>query len=214
MAEIISINCPLYGEGPDKAFSVKIQANDISILKEFITTRNRLSNVNPTHVRLFKVSLTPDELHKTIPNPESELNSPLAEISAIFNDLPENKVHVLAGKQRTGLKRSALESAFQFDALKRAKVVTESPSQLAQKSTYEEGWVHGDLPYCNILRSKDKQRVWVVDFDWGGRDGEVYYPTPRLNELLVEGRNFSDWKIRKEDDERILDLTFKRLGQV
>ncbi|KAG2010088.1 protein kinase subdomain-containing protein PKL/ccin9 [Coprinopsis cinerea AmutBmut pab1-1] len=176
MAEIISINCPLYGEGPDKAFSVKIQANDISILKEFITTRNRLSNVNPTHVRLFKVSLTPDELHKTIPNPESELNSPLAEISAIFNDLPENK--------------------------------------LAQKSTYEEGWVHGDLPYCNILRSKDKQRVWVVDFDWGGRDGEVYYPTPRLNELLVEGRNFSDWKIRKEDDERILDLTFKRLGQV
>ncbi|KAG2015221.1 protein kinase subdomain-containing protein PKL/ccin9 [Coprinopsis cinerea AmutBmut pab1-1] len=138
MAETISINCLIYGDGPDRAFTVEIQASDnISILKQLIATGRRLSSIDPTDIHLFKVSLTPDELHRTIPNPKDELKSPLALISTIFKDLSRDKVHVFAVLPDTGLKRSAPESVFQLDALKRARVVTESPSQLAHKWIYE-----------------------------------------------------------------------------
>ncbi|KAG2005497.1 protein kinase subdomain-containing protein PKL/ccin9 [Coprinopsis cinerea AmutBmut pab1-1] len=79
---------------------------------------------------------------------------------------------------------------------------------------HEEGWVHGDLRHCNILASEDRKRVWVVDFDWGGKDGEVSYPTPRLNPMLADGRNCTHWKIRKQDDERVLEATFKELEKM
>lgn len=28
----------------------------------------------------------------------------------------------------------------------------------------------------------------LVDFDWGGKDGEVFYPTRNLHDELREGR--------------------------
>ncbi|KAJ3514096.1 hypothetical protein NLJ89_g2575 [Agrocybe chaxingu] len=39
---------------------------------------------------------------------------------------------------------------------------------------HQQGWVHGDLRDANIRCRGDE--FWVIDFDWGGKDGEVKYP--------------------------------------
>ncbi|OCB85161.1 hypothetical protein A7U60_g7787 [Sanghuangporus baumii] len=72
-------------------------------------------------------------------------------------------------------------------------------------SFHAEGLVHGDLRGPNILYNGET--VILVDFDWGGKDGEVSYPTVQLCEELMAGRNISDLKIRKQDDLRILQRT-------
>ncbi|KAL5492142.1 hypothetical protein ACEPAI_3589 [Sanghuangporus weigelae] len=73
-------------------------------------------------------------------------------------------------------------------------------------SFHAEGLVHGDLRSPNILYTGET--AILVDFDWGGKDGEVSYPTVQLCEELMTGRNISDLKIRKQDDLRILRRTF------
>ena len=72
-----------------------------------------------------------------------------------------------------------------------------------------ENLVHGDLRDTNIIVEGD-DRVLLVDFDWGGRDGEAVYPRWDLNSELKDGRTHNDLKIRKEDDDRILAYTFSK----
>jgi len=76
---------------------------------------------------------------------------------------------------------------------------------------HNEGFVHGDLRDANIL-SGDDGGLKLVDFDWGGRDGEVLYPTPRLNPELVDGRSSEDLRITKADDLRILGNTLAKMS--
>jgi hypothetical protein len=52
--------------------------------------------------------------------------------------------------------------------------------------------------------------VKVVDFDWGGKDGEVSYPMPNLNPELTQGRSSGDLRITKADDSRILSNTLAK----
>ncbi|EDR05746.1 uncharacterized protein LACBIDRAFT_329298 [Laccaria bicolor S238N-H82] len=73
-----------------------------------------------------------------------------------------------------------------------------------------EDLVHGDLRDTNII-VEDGERVLLVDFDWGGRDGETAYPKWNLHPELKDGRTYNDLKIRKEDDERILAYAFSNL---
>jgi len=40
----------------------------------------------------------------------------------------------------------------------------------------------------------------LIDFDWGGKEGEVSYPMLNLNAELLEDRVSGDLKITKEDD--------------
>ncbi|KAJ2935505.1 hypothetical protein H1R20_g1589, partial [Candolleomyces eurysporus] len=75
---------------------------------------------------------------------------------------------------------------------------------------HDKGLVHGDLRDVNILSAGDHQ-FWLIDFDWGGKDGEVEYPTSNLNLELTIGRTCDDWKIRREDDIRILRNTLDKL---
>ena len=56
---------------------------------------------------------------------------------------------------------------------------------------HAQGFVHGDLCAANILCKDDS--VKVIDLDWGGKDGEAFYPTASLNEELLEGRMFNDY---------------------
>ena len=72
-----------------------------------------------------------------------------------------------------------------------------------------KGFVHGDLRDANIL-CKEKS-VMLLDFDWGGKDGEVFYPTWNLNNELQEGRVSNDLRITKEDDRRVLRKTLAKL---
>jgi len=44
----------------------------------------------------------------------------------------------------------------------------------------------------------DREKPMLADFDWGGKDVEVSYPTACLNdELYVACKNVGDLKIRK-----------------
>ena len=72
-----------------------------------------------------------------------------------------------------------------------------------------ENLVHGDLRDTNIIVEKD-ERVLLIDFDWGGKDGETVYPRWDLNSELQDGRTHNDLRIRKEDDERILAYAFSK----
>lgn len=70
------------------------------------------------------------------------------------------------------------------------------------------GWVHGDLRDANIRSREDG--FWLIDFDWGGKEGEAKYPTRYLNEELTAGRVSNDLIIRKEDDMRVLCRTLNK----
>ncbi|KAF8622261.1 hypothetical protein AX15_007155 [Amanita polypyramis BW_CC] len=74
---------------------------------------------------------------------------------------------------------------------------------------HEENLVHGDMRDTNIIVEKDEQ-VLLVDFDWGGKDGETVYPRWDLNSELQDGRTHNDLRIQKEDDERILAYAFSK----
>ncbi|KAI6136227.1 hypothetical protein F5141DRAFT_1288041 [Pisolithus sp. B1] len=75
------------------------------------------------------------------------------------------------------------------------------------ESFHAEGFVHGDLRAPNIIC--DGNRVMLIDFDWGGKEGEVSYPHGLLNADLIIGRDNTDLKITKGDDVRILEGTLK-----
>jgi len=51
----------------------------------------------------------------------------------------------------------------------------------------------------------------LIDFDWGGKEGLVSYPTPNLNPELLQGRVSGDLRIMKEDDRRVLKNTLAKL---
>ncbi|KAI5982877.1 hypothetical protein EDD15DRAFT_2377107 [Pisolithus albus] len=77
---------------------------------------------------------------------------------------------------------------------------------------HSEGVVHGDLRDANILCKDDS--VKLIDFDWGGTEGTVSYPTGNLNKELLEGRVSTDLKITKEDDRRVLKRTLENLRNI
>ncbi|KAF8333626.1 uncharacterized protein EI90DRAFT_3015465 [Cantharellus anzutake] len=76
---------------------------------------------------------------------------------------------------------------------------------------HDANFVHGDLREPNILCSEDK--VMLIDFDWGGKVGEVQYPSQRLCPELMDGRGDEDLEIKKADDVRILGNTLQTLKE-
>lgn len=100
-----------------------------------------------------------------------------------------------------GIAMEYIEGAHSFNNLNLEKDI-----RALVKGFHDEGWVHGDLRDVNILCTQD--RFWLIDFDWGGKDGEVEYPTGNLALQLTSGRKAKDWKIRREDDLRALYQMF------
>lgn len=78
-------------------------------------------------------------------------------------------------------------------------------------SFHAKGLVHGDLRHTNILCNDSGETIWIIDFDWGGKAGEVQYPTWLLNQALWDDRQSKDVIIRQEDDLRILKATLAAL---
>jgi tRNA A-37 threonylcarbamoyl transferase component Bud32 len=74
--------------------------------------------------------------------------------------------------------------------------------------------VHGDLRDPNIIVCDDNGRVYLIDFDWSGKEGEVFYPTAKLNEELLEGRRSLDLNITRADDDRVLQKTLDKLNNI
>ena len=104
----IALNCLIYGDDPDYAFTVRIPLDDhVSTLKEMIKEETqhdpRPQNVGAKNIRLFRlqVPLFPDDASRVsdpLQNDGLQKLEPLAKISAIFDseDLPTDKVHVMA----------------------------------------------------------------------------------------------------------------------
>ncbi|KAI0283430.1 hypothetical protein BGY98DRAFT_931218 [Russula aff. rugulosa BPL654] len=68
---------------------------------------------------------------------------------------------------------------------------------------HAEGYVHGDLRPPNFIVNSG--RVFLIDFDWGGKEGQATFPRKKLHPILQDGR----WntKISKNDDERVKEYT-------
>ena len=79
------------------------------------------------------------------------------------------------------------------------------------KSFHEVDLVHGDLREPNILCNKDK--VMLIDFDWGGKVKEACYPSAKLCSELTDGRGDANSMITKADDIRVLGNTLKKLKE-
>jgi len=80
------------------------------------------------------------------------------------------------------------------------------------KSFHDAGFVHGDLREPNIMCDGEKEKAMLIDFDWGGKVGEAYYPTAWLSPELTNGRHDdTNPKITKEDDIRVLGNTLRGL---
>ncbi|KAH9167059.1 hypothetical protein EDB89DRAFT_1910268 [Lactarius sanguifluus] len=77
------------------------------------------------------------------------------------------------------------------------------------ESFHAKNLVHGDLRDVNIICRGDS--VMLVDFDWGGKVGEVSYPTLALNAELLDGRVTDDLMISISDDARVLRKTLDKL---
>ena len=83
---------------------------------------------------------------------------------------------------------------------------------------HREGLVHGDLRLGNfIFTEATPRKMLLIDFDWGGKEKEVYFPRGQLAEELRaqdDQVDCLDRPITKEDDDRVLLVTFGLLEEV
>jgi len=71
------------------------------------------------------------------------------------------------------------------------------------KQFHAQGYVHGDLRPPNFIVNNG--RLFLIDFDWGGKEGEATFPRKRLHPILREGR--FETRITKEHDKRAMEYT-------
>lgn len=55
----------------------------------------------------------------------------------------------------------------------------------------------------------DGSKVMLLDFDFSGKEGVIFYPEGPLNIDLTAGPDNTDLKITKGDDHRVLARTLK-----
>ena len=55
------------------------------------------------------------------------------------------------------------------------------------KAFHEHGFVHGDLRPPNSI--VDEEKLLLIDFDWGGKEGEAKFPDAKLIDILCDGRH-------------------------
>ena len=55
------------------------------------------------------------------------------------------------------------------------------------KAFHEHGFVHGDLRPPNSI--VDEEKLLLIDFDWGGKEGEAKFPDAKLIDILCDGQH-------------------------
>jgi len=79
---------------------------------------------------------------------------------------------------------------------------------------HQKDLVHGDLRLANFVftENENPRRMLLVDFDWGGKEGEAVFPHELLNpELGVPNDKLRDRKIEKKYDRDCLLTVFEWL---
>jgi len=74
---------------------------------------------------------------------------------------------------------------------------------------HEAGYVHGDLRPRNFM--VDQKKLFLIDFDWGDKEGTAMFPDDELVPILRLG--WGQLKITKEDDMRVLAYTKQKLQE-
>ena len=110
-----------------------------------------------------------------------------------------------------GIAMKLIESSWQILSSPFLAKHREWANQLNQlvQSFHAKGLVHRNFQNPNIICNKD--RVMLLDFNRGGKEGEVSYPDIELNPNLTKRQERTDLKITKEDDIRILSKTLMNL---
>lgn len=80
------------------------------------------------------------------------------------------------------------EQLFQWPSSIERQNLVESVRNIVQK-LHDKGFVHGDIRDSNVLvkpktSASDPDSVYLIDFDWAGKDQEVRYPA-RINTTSV-----------------------------
>jgi Crinkler effector protein N-terminal domain len=94
-----SLNCFLYGDAPDRTFTVKIpKTENISILKDRIKEKNpsSLGNVDAKNIDLWQVSFPIDDLPSKNPTTGPKLRSEKLLSDVFPSELDINHAHVVA----------------------------------------------------------------------------------------------------------------------
>jgi hypothetical protein len=73
---------------------------------------------------------------------------------------------------------------------------------------HAQGYVHGDLRPPNFIVNGNK--LLLVDFDWGGNEGDATFPRKQLHTILRDSR--SDTRITKGDDKRTMEYTKRHIS--
>jgi serine/threonine protein kinase len=76
------------------------------------------------------------------------------------------------------------------------------------ETLHEHGYVHGDLRAPNFI--VDGEKLCLVDFDWGGKEGQVKFPDVELHPILGDNRGML---IRKDHDLNVLANTKEAIGE-
>ena len=75
------------------------------------------------------------------------------------------------------------------------------------KQFHSNGYVHGDLRVPNFI--VDGERLLLVDFDWGDKEGHATFPDIPLLPILREGRGVM--KITQHHDNTVLTDTMREI---
>jgi Leucine-rich repeat (LRR) protein len=109
IAMILSLNCLVLGDDPEKMFTVEIdEAKNVSILKKLIKEEkaSRLEHVDASDLQLWKLDLHLDGLGAEPVRVDFEkckkLSPPRLKLPTFFNDtLDENRLHIIAEARGT-----------------------------------------------------------------------------------------------------------------
>jgi serine/threonine protein kinase len=75
---------------------------------------------------------------------------------------------------------------------------------------HKNGYVHGDLRPPNFIA--DGERLLLIDFDWGGKEGEATFPDTRILPVLRKDRG--DMLIKRHHDTNVLAYTKQEIRKI
>ena len=140
--QLLSLNCFLLGDEPDRMFTVEIPKNkNVSILKDLIKEKkaSRLDHIDASDLDLWQVSFPIDDLpSKNPPTVEPKLTSEKLLFDVFPSDLDTNRIHVVARVPRQKVPSASLASLLRERQRFSTELPTTAPSSLGIPSEFSK----------------------------------------------------------------------------